>query len=394
MIRKIAQLLMMAAVACGALAGAHAEPVRPASDQTVVETLATQMGDRRAQRQLRQALAKSPRDAGLAVEVAKAHLDLARNQGDARYAGLALGALSAWPAGGPSVPVEVLMMRATVAQYLHDFDGAAALLDAVTQRDPRHAQAWLTLATVRRVQGRYADSDAACRRVGESGQALHAQACLAENLSLVGQNDAARTRLQQLLASPAASGAGGAATRQWLITTLAELEERAGQPEAAQVAWVRAHALGPSPYVITAYADFLLQQQRPADVLALLQGQDKTDAVLLRLAIAGHRLGVPEAKAWCKDMQARLEAAASRPGNGLVHAREQARFALEVLGQPTRALSLARQNLQHQRETTDWLLAVQAAQAQASENVKQSALADISRQQQRTGISDARLAPL
>lgn len=389
-----AQPFVAAILVFGALAGARAEPVHPASDQTVVETLATQLGDRQAQRRLRQALAKSPRDAGLAVEVAKGHLELARTQGDARYAGLALGALSAWPQAGSSVPVEVLMMRATVAQYLHDFDGAAALLDRVTQRSPTHAQAWLTLATIRRVQGRYAESDAACKRVGESGQALHAGACLAENLSLTGQNDAARSRLQQLMTSPAVMGPDGAAIRQWLLTTLAELEERAGQPEAARAAWARAQALGASPYVLTAHADFLLQQQQPAEALAVLQGQDKTDAVLLRLSIAAHRLGRPQAKAWSHEMQARLQAAASRPGSGLVHAREQARFALEVLGQPEKALSLARQNLAHQRETADWLLMAQATQAQAGDKARRNALAELSRLQQSTGIVDARLANL
>ncbi len=388
------QSFLAAVLVGGALAGVRAEPVHPASDQTVVETLATQLGDRLTQRRLRQALAASPRDASLAVEVAQGHLALARTQGDARFAGLALGALSAWPASGSSVPVEVLMMRATVAQYLHDFDGAAALLDRVTQRSPNHAQAWLTLATIRRVQGRYAESDAACKRVGDSGQVLHASACLAENLSLTGQNDQARSRLQQLMLSPAVMRADGVAIRQWLLTTLAELEERAGQPEAARSAWARAQALGASPYVLTAYADFLLQQQQPAEALTLLQGQDKTDAVLLRLSIAAHRLASPQAKAWSREMQARLQAAASRPGSGLVHAREQARFALEVLGQPEKALSLARQNLSHQRETADWLLMAQVARAQTSDKAQRTALAELNRLQQGTGIVDARLADL
>ena len=47
-------------------------------------------------------------------------------------------------------------------------------------------QAWLTLATVRRVQGRYADSDLACQQVATNGAALHAQACLAENAARAG----------------------------------------------------------------------------------------------------------------------------------------------------------------------------------------------------------------
>ncbi len=46
-------------------------------------------------------------------------------------------------------------------------------------------------------------------------------------------------------------------------------------------------------YVRAAYADLLLRQGRPADVLALLQGQESLEPLLLRIAIAQHQLHDP-----------------------------------------------------------------------------------------------------
>ena len=106
----------------------------------------------------------------LALKVAQRYLDQAHESGDPRFAGLALAALRAWP-DAARMPADLLLMRATLQQYLHEFDAAVADLRLLLARpgSERNSQAWLTLATVLRVQGRYADSDAACREVGGAG---------------------------------------------------------------------------------------------------------------------------------------------------------------------------------------------------------------------------------
>ena len=55
---------------------------------------------------------------------------------------------------GRSTPTEVLVLRATIRQSLHDFDTAIADLGTALAREPRHPQALLTRATVLTVQGR------------------------------------------------------------------------------------------------------------------------------------------------------------------------------------------------------------------------------------------------
>ena len=79
--------------------------------------------------------------------------------------------------------------------------------------------------------------------------------------------------------------------------------------------------------------------------------------------------------------------AALRPEAAAVHARERARFALEVEGDAPRALALARANLAAQREAVDFVLMDRAARAagDAAARAEAAALAA------GIGLRDARL---
>ena len=339
---------------------ASAEPIVPTRDDEVVEVLPAAAGDRGEDKRLRRQLAARPDDAALAVRVAQRDLDRARQAGDPRFAGLALAALRPWPEAS-SAPAEVLLMRATLQQYLHEFDASVASLRQLLARpgEAGRAQAWLTLATVLRVQGRYAESDEACHRVATTGAELHAGACLAENAALRGDVAAARRSFEALLAQPGLPPV----TQGWLLTSLAELEERERRGAAADAAYRRVLALGPDTYAAIAYADFLIAQGRPAEALATLQREPRTDAVLLRLAIAGGRAKAATAAADAAEMRERIALANQRPEAKKFHGREQAMFALFVEAAPARALSLARGNVEQQREPLDLLLLAEAARA-------------------------------
>jgi tetratricopeptide (TPR) repeat protein len=339
---------------------ASAAPMVPTRDDEVVEVLPAAAGDRGEDKRLRRQLAARPDDAALAVRVAQRDLDRARQAGDPRFAGLALAALRPWP-DAATAPAEVLLMRATLQQYLHEFDASVASLRQLLARpgEAGRAQAWLTLATVLRVQGRYAESDEGCRRVATTGAELHAGACLAENAALRGDVAAARRSFEALLAQPGLPPV----TQGWLLTSLAELEERERRSAAADAAYRRVLTLGADTYAAIAYADFLIAQGRPADALATLQRETRTDAVLLRLAIAGGRAKAATAAADAAEMRERIALANQRPEAKKFHGREQAMFALFVEAAPARALSLARGNVEQQREPLDLLLLAEAARA-------------------------------
>jgi len=339
---------------------ASAGPIVPNGDDEVIEVLPAAAGDRGEDKRLRQQLAARPGDATLAVRVAQRDLDRARQAGDPRFAGLALAALRPWP-DAATAPADVLLMQATLQQYLHEFDASVASLRQLLARpgEAGRAQAWLTLATVLRVQARYAESDEACRRVATAGAELHAAACLAENAALRGEVAAARRSFEALLARPGLPPV----TQGWLLTSLAELEERERRSAAADAAYRRVLALGPDTYAAIAYADFLIAQGRPAEALTTLKPELRTDAVLLRLAIAGSRAKAATASADAAEMRERIALANQRPEAKKFHGREQAMFALFVEAAPARALSLARGNVEQQREPLDVLLLAEAAKA-------------------------------
>lgn len=388
--RPLSAVLLAAAwLAIGCMPAAAAPRV-PTDDAEVVETLPSVAGWSRQERQLRRALVQSPTNEGLALRAANGYLNVARAQGDARYAGYAMGALKAWDGLAPNqTPPAILVMRATVAQFLHDFDGAETSLEAALAQQPGNAQAWLTLATLHRVRGRYADSDAACRATAQTGPALYGVACLAENDALRGRHDDARSALNQLIADPRLQGAAQAGTRNWLLTTLAEIEELAGRRAQADAAYRRAIADERSGYVLLAYSDFLIQSGRAGEVAALLKDEAPSDAVLLRQAIAARRQAATST-ALVDELQARFDAAALRPGTVAAHAREQAMFALDVKGDAKRALELARLNVTLQREPIDVLLLARAAVAANDAAARDDAKALV----RQLGLRDARVDAL
>lgn len=378
--------LIAVALAWAALA-AHAAPINPTRDEEVIEVLpATAGGARSEERRQREQLAKTPRDAALALGVARRELARARELGDPRFAGMAMAAIDGWR-NDADAPIDVMLMRATLQQYLHEFDAAAATLQKLLARPgPPQPQAWLTLATVRRVQGRYSDSDAACAQVSHAGSPLYGTACQAENSALRGEFAQARSRLDGLLATPRLSGA----TRAWLLTTLAELEQRAARPNAADAAYRAALLADPDDYARLAYADFLIEQRRAEQALTVLRSQPRSDAVLLRLAIAGAQARAPGAAADIAEMRERIALANDRPDARRLHGREQAMFALWIDGAAGRALELARGNVAQQREPIDLLVFAQAARRSGQDSARD----EVRRAVDAVGLRDERLREL
>jgi hypothetical protein len=274
-------------------------------------------------------------------------------------------------------------MTATLQQYLHQFDAAALNLEMLVLRTPSHAQAWLTLATVRRVQGRYGLSDRACDAVFLAGAVAYAQACKAENASLRGDFNGARRAMLSILTQSSLP----AETRNWILTTLAESEERAGLSSAAERAFRAAQEAQADSYTAMSFADFLLQQRRFADAKGALGGQPRTDTVLLRLAIAGVLGRLPGADADVRELRDRMNLANLRPDTRSAHAREQAMFALWIDADARHALELARENVRHQREPIDVLIVSRAASAAHDETAMRELIA-LSREM---GLVDVRL---
>jgi tetratricopeptide (TPR) repeat protein len=369
--RHLARVAWLVVLFAAGVSAVPAAPIVPTSDDQVIERLP--------------ALPRpgAGADPAAAVAEARALMEAGRREADPRLAGRALARLARWQAD-PRAPAGVVVVLADIEQHLHRFDSAVSRLDALVQREPGHAQAWLMLATLHRVQGRYGPSDAACRQLLRLNAGPYGEACAAENLALQGGFDPARQSLQEQIArTPSPS------TRAWLLTTLAELELRAGRPAAAEQAFKRSLATAREGYTALAYADFLLQHQRPREAWSLLQPEPRSDATLLRLALAARQSGLPEAAALDAELRARFAAADLRPGwSG--HERERAWMALEIDRDPRAALKAARANVARQREPADLLLLARSAQAAGDA----AALEEARELARRIGMQDRRLSML
>ncbi|MET3131748.1 putative Zn-dependent protease [Oxalobacteraceae bacterium GrIS 1.11] len=351
--------LMLAGAPLLLAAPAHATPYIPASGDTVIETLARRADPaQRELRRLRSRLSAAPRDLALATGLARRYIALGRADTDPRYLGYAQAALAPWwRLAAP--PPEVRLLRATLLQGSHHFDAALADLDGVLAAAPNMAQAWLTRATVLTVQGEYAAATASCARLSKLANELVTIACIANVGALTGRLAKSEALLELGLRR---GGAVDPELRLWVLTLLAEMASRRGDAALAEARFRDALALSPRDcYLQGAYADFLLDQDRPAQVIALLREQGRVDALLLRRALAWRRMpgGARELAADSAELAARFEAAALR--GDTVHRREQARFELALRDNPRAALALARQNWALQREPADLRIYLEAA---------------------------------
>jgi hypothetical protein len=159
----------------------------------------------------------------------------------------------------------------------------------------------------------------------------------------------------------------------WQYTRLADMAWRLQRHELAEDYFKNALKLGlTDQYLLGAYADFLLARQRPADVLKLLAGWERSDILLLRLALAGRAAGDGRAADWAAQLRDRFQAAEQR-GDRL-HEQEAARFELDIERNTAKALALASRNYQTQKEPRDAEILMRAALAAKQAKAAQPAL--------------------
>jgi hypothetical protein len=337
---------------------AAAAPRLPTDDAQVLERVPARAADPRVRdlQALRAAWRADPRDVDLAVRLARRYVDEAAAEGDPRYVGYAQAALAPWWTEA-APPVAVRVQRAVLRQYGHQFAEALADLDAAVLAEPANAEAWSWLAAIHLVRADYTAAARACDGLAPLTTALLATGCRAAVDSLTGRAEAAATALTAAL--KAATDAEPD-ERLWALTRLAEIAERRGDFAGAERAFREAMALGVADvYLQAAYADFLLDRNRAAEVLALLKDGARADVLLLRLALAAKAAGDPRAGGWKRDLAARFDAARARGDR--THEKEESRFVLALQGDPARALALARSNYAVQREAADARILLEAA---------------------------------
>lgn len=353
--------IVFAGLLCVTFAGAvSGAPFVPHSDSEVLERLPLRPNDPAAREinELRRQLAGEPQNVDLALRLARNYFVQAGAQSDPRYVGYAQAALKPWWSL-PQPPAGVLIMRATLRQYGHDFAGALADIDSALKIRPDDIEALSLRADINLVQADYAASRRDCARMAPFVTRLSDAGCVAFIDGMLG-----RARQSHDVLAAALAGAKGVSADQhlWILTRLAEMAWRLNEPRLAEQHFRHALELNiDDGFLLAAYADFLLDYDRPQDVVRLLKDWARADPLLLRLVLAEQALGMQT----FREHQAALanRYAAARLRGDTTHEQEESRFSLQIMNRPDEALRLAESNWRVQREPRDARVVLEAAVA-------------------------------
>jgi predicted Zn-dependent protease len=209
------------------------------------------------------------------------------------------------------------------------------------------------------VRGRYDEAKASCQPLVRLAPELVYTVCETSIDAVSGSAGPAYDRLATTIRQ---SRRLSPDENEWASSTLGEIALRLGHDRDAETAFSTALAIDPDdPYVLAAYADLLLDLERPADAIKLVAGRTDNDGLLLRLALAEARAHAPEAAAHAEMLGARFDASHLR--GDTVHRREEARFELALRADAKAALALARANWDVQREPWDVRILLESALA-------------------------------
>jgi hypothetical protein len=333
-----------------------AAPFIPDNDERILERLPIAADPvSRELRALRNELNTNPDRLDLAVKLAQQYIAIGKTESDPRFYGYAQGVLRPWW-NSREPPSEVLLQRALILQNRHDFDSALQDLEILLRREPKNTQAWLTRAVILQVRARYDEAQLSCLPLMESDTLL-ASTCLSNISSLTGHAVKSYDFLYDALAG---EGVISANQRLWSLTVLAEIAARIGKNEEANHFFTEALKIRKQDtYLLAAYADFLLDQKQPAQVMAMLSDKTRIDSLLLRLALAKQQLAANDLTGILTQLKARFEASRLRGEN--LHQGDEARFTLYLLKQPQQALRLAQANWILQREPKDARILLETA---------------------------------
>ena len=377
--RRLSGCARLGLVVCalGPIGAAWSAPYLPGSDAQVLAELP--VGARHESAPARE-LTRSRLD--IALPLAQFYVSRSRASGDLRYLGYAEALLQPWLRHAPVAPA-VLVLEATILQSRHAFGAALDQLDLALQAQPDNVQAWLTRATVLRVQGRYTEAMAGCVHLAAQADAAITDLCRQSVAGLTGNLHAAYAAIAALPRQGLASEA-----RAWRYSELGEMAERLGDDAAAEHWFTEGLQLAPEDfYMRAACADLLLRHARAAETLQLLAGYESMEPMLLRIVIARQLLGDSHGTQDRAMLAGAFEVEQQR--GEAVHRREQARFLLDVAQQPEEALSAAQDNWRVQREPDDVLILLRSAQAAHQPEAAAPALAFLQQQH----LEDVRLEP-
>lgn len=328
------------------------------TDATVVATLQTPgKGYPPELQTMLRATRANPTNLPAAKAAARALIAQGRIAGDSRLVGAATGVLLPFMAAPDA---QTLYLVATARQYKHDFTGALTMLDQAIKLQPADASALLTRATINIVLGKFDLASADCARIADLPRLDLGFLCQSTALLLTGQAPNVYQRLKAIVANP---GVLDPSLRGWAVGLMGEIASLQGDIVTAKAHF--AEVIAEDPLALRErllLVDLLLGEKAATEAIALLEPAPEVDGVLIRRVLAAQMLGdkaVAEQATSELDRRFRLNL-----DLGLTaHAREEARYYLQIAGDPELALKRAIVNWDLQHEIEDAQLLIDAAVA-------------------------------
>ena len=236
--------------------GGIAKPYLPSSESEVLEVLPNDFSKRRDDlTRLRERLGKDPENPALASAIGNEFIRMGGESGDPRFYGFARAAIAKWwPELDP--PESILKIRAKLQERDHLYDLALQDLEKVTAKNATDAQAWLEIANIYRVQGRYDDARRACERLASFAGEVPVTLCAAPLDALTGKPEKAYQELARIVPKARQEFPG---TVTWILTVQAEIARSLGRTEDAEALFKEGLQSTPNnQYLLRGYSDFLI----------------------------------------------------------------------------------------------------------------------------------------
>lgn len=327
--------------------------------------------------------AMAPRDAASAAQAARELLERARREREPRFFGYAEALIAPWLQNSSVAAPDLLVLQADIQQNRHDFGSAIATLNRALAANPHDPRARLQRAAVLMVQGEFQAAHADCRDLITHGELAVGSVCMAQSVSATGQEDRGEATIRALLS---AGHQFDSPTRAWALASLADFARRRGADSDAEPLLREAMRLEPADdSVRCALADLLLETGAYREVIRITSVERPSLALLVRTAIAQHRLKDPGFAESSRSFLDLIEIDRQRAERA--HLREEALYALDVRGDSRTAARLARGNFKVQRESADIRLFARAAFAASD----RSGIEELRAWLERTGYRDRKV---
>lgn len=343
-----------------------AKPYTPKSDSEVIAKVKNSQRDRKL-KDLYIALQKQNNNIDLAYLVADGYIRLGMDRSDPRYYSYAESALKPWWED-KDPPSSVLLARANIKQYRHQFDAALKDLDTLLAR-AKNAQALFMRVNILGLQGRFEEARYDCQRLEGLVNYLTQMTCINSIDSMTGKAPEAYTNIKDAFFKLGKNIDQSIGT----LIVLADIATRLKKFEEAEKYYKQAlKANEEYNYLYAAYSDTLLDQGKAKAVIDLLKDRHQdNDNLLLRYVLAKQELKSPDLAEYITMLKKNF--ALSRKLND-VHQREEAIFALKLEGNIEKALSLAKKNWSIQKEALDLRVLLETAIAANDQNLIQETI--------------------